>query len=48
MWISDLAILFGAGLDSEIERARELDEEREGAATRLQLQPRQEPNGRKP
>lgn len=43
MWISNLAILFGAELNSEIERSREIDEGRDDAARKIQLEPRQEP-----
>lgn len=43
MWISNLAVLFGAELNSEIERSREIDEGREGATEKLQLEPRQKP-----
>lgn len=43
MWISNLAILFGAELNSEIERSREIDEGHEEAVEKLQLEPRQKP-----
>jgi membrane protein len=42
MWISNIAVLFGQELNSEIERARELTAG-EPAARRIQLPPRQEP-----
>jgi len=43
MWITNLAVLFGAELNSEIERHRELAEGHEKAARQLQLEPREKP-----
>ena len=42
LWISNIALLFGAELNSEIERQRELDAG-EDAEEELQLEPRDEP-----
>jgi membrane protein len=41
MWITNLAILFGAQLNAEIERGRELEEGVPGAEREIQLPPRQ-------
>ena len=41
MWITNLAILFGAQLNAELERGRELDEGVAGAERQIQLPPRQ-------
>jgi membrane protein len=40
MWISNMAVLLGAELNAELEREREITAGREGAETRIQLQPR--------
>jgi membrane protein len=42
LWISNIALLFGAELNSEIERQRELDRG-EPAEEQLQLEPRDTP-----
>lgn len=42
-WISNIAILFGLELNSEIERSRQIDEGIPGAERQLQLDPRAEP-----
>jgi membrane protein len=42
-WISNLAVLFGLELNSEIERAREIGAGVGGAEKQLQLEPRAEP-----
>lgn len=42
-WISNLALLFGLELNSEIERSREIDEGIDRAEKELQLEPRSEP-----
>jgi membrane protein len=41
LWISNVAVLLGAELDAELERGRELEAGTEGAAERIQLEPRQ-------
>lgn len=46
-WISNLAILFGMELNSEIERNRELDRGIEAAETEIQLEPRGAPKPRR-
>jgi membrane protein len=43
LWISNLAILFGLQLNAEIERSREIEEERPRAEREIQLEPRAEP-----
>lgn len=43
-WITNLAILFGHELNSERERADELDEGVDGAEEAIQLEPRSEPD----
>jgi membrane protein len=45
LWITNLAILFGAEFNSELERERELAEG-EPAESELQLEPRQRPKRR--
>ncbi len=44
MWISNLAILFGAELNAEVERRREFAEGEPGAEKRIQLEPRDDPD----
>jgi len=44
MWITNIAVLFGAELNSELERSRELDAGTPGAETELQLPPREPPS----
>ena len=44
MWITNLALLFGAELNSELERSRELEAGTPGAEHELQLPPREEPD----
>ncbi len=46
-WISNLAILFGMELNSEIERNRELDRGIGAASTEIQLEPREQPKPRR-
>ena len=46
-WISNLALLFGLELNSEVERSREFDEGIERAEMELQLEPRSEPKPKK-
>ena len=43
MWITNLAVLFGAELNAELERSREIEEGVPGADRELRLQPRQAP-----
>ena len=45
MWITNLAVLFGAELNSELERSRELVAGTPGAEQELQLPPREPPAG---
>jgi membrane protein len=40
LWISNLAVLFGAEFDAELERGRELQAGKQGAEKRIQLEPR--------
>ena len=42
-WISNIAVLFGLELNSEVERTREIDRGVPGAEQQLQLEPRAEP-----
>ena len=42
-WISNMAVLFGLELNSEIERTRQIDEGVAGAERQLQFEPRAEP-----
>jgi membrane protein len=44
MWISNLAILFGAELNAEVERGQQFEEGVPGAEKKLQLEPREEPD----
>jgi len=44
MWITNIAVLFGAELNSELERSRELEAGTPGAETELQLPPREPPS----
>jgi membrane protein len=44
MWISNLAILFGAELNAEVERGKQFEEGVKGAEKRIQLEPREEPD----
>lgn len=46
-WISNLAVLFGLELNSEIERKREIGAGMTGAERQLQLEPRAEPQPKK-
>jgi membrane protein len=46
-WITNIAILFGAELNSELERSRELEAGTPGAEHELQLPPREEPDDEK-
>ncbi|MBN8868982.1 MAG: YihY/virulence factor BrkB family protein [Solirubrobacterales bacterium] len=46
-WISNLAVLFGLELNSEIERKREISDGMAGAERQLQLEPRAEPQPKK-
>lgn len=46
MWISNIAILFGMELNSEIERSRQIDEGVIGAERELSLEPRAKPEPR--
>jgi membrane protein len=43
LWISNLALLFGAEFDAELERQREIDAGVPGAEREIQLPPREEP-----
>ena len=43
LWITNIAVLFGAELNAELERSRELEAGVEGAAEEIQLPPRAEP-----
>ena len=43
LWISNLALLFGAEFDAELERQREIDAGIPGAEREIQLPPREEP-----
>jgi membrane protein len=47
MWISNLALLFGAELNAERERSRELAAEVPRAEREIQLEPRHEPDRRR-
>jgi membrane protein len=48
-WLTNIAVLFGAELNSELERARELEAGTPGAERELQLPPREEPeDGQRP
>jgi membrane protein len=47
MWITNLAILFGAELNAEIERSREIEAGMRGAEHGIQLEPRSEPKDKK-
>jgi membrane protein len=47
LWITNVAILFGAELNAEVERSRELREGTPGAERRLQLDERSEPKLKK-
>lgn len=42
-WISNIAVLYGLELNSELERTREMNEGKPDAERRLQLEPRSEP-----
>ncbi len=44
LWITNIAVLFGAELNAELERSRELEAGVPGAAEELQLPPRVEPD----
>ena len=44
LWITNIAVLFGAELNAELERSRELEAGVEGAEEELQLPPRVEPD----
>jgi membrane protein len=44
LWLSNLAILFGHQLNSELERSTEIEEGRRGAEREIQLDPRQQPS----
>ena len=44
LWITNIAVLFGAELNAELERSRELEAGVEGAAEEIQLPPRAEPD----
>jgi len=46
-WISNLAVLFGLELNSEIERNREFEAGQERAEREIQLEPRDEPKAKK-
>ncbi len=48
MWITNIAVLFGAELNSELERSRELAAGTPGAERELQLPPRQPPDESSP
>jgi membrane protein len=43
LWLSNVALLFGAELDAELERQREIDAGVPGAEREIQLPPREEP-----
>jgi membrane protein len=43
LWISNVAVLFGAELNAELERSRELEAGLSGAEDSIQLPPRAEP-----
>jgi membrane protein len=43
LWFSNLALLFGAEFDAELERQREIDAGVPGAEREIQLPPREEP-----
>jgi membrane protein len=43
LWITNIAILLGAELNSELERRRELEAGERGAETELRMEPRDEP-----
>lgn len=45
LWIANLALLFGVELDAELERQRELESGQPQAARRLQVRPREAPDG---
>jgi membrane protein len=47
MWITNLAILFGAELNAELERSREIEAGMPGAEREIQLEPRSEPKDKK-
>ena len=44
LWITNNAILLGAGLNAELERGREIEAGVPGARERIQLEPREEPD----
>jgi membrane protein len=47
MWLTNLAILFGAELNAELERSREIQAGVRGAEREIQLEPRSEPKDKK-
>ena len=47
LWITNLAILLGAEFNAEMERARQLHGGTAEAERRIQLTPRETPNGKK-
>jgi membrane protein len=47
MWLTNLAILFGAELNAELERSREIQAGVKGAEREIQLEPRSEPKDKK-
>jgi membrane protein len=47
MWLTNLAILFGAELNAELERSREIQAGVPGAERQIQLDPRDEPKDKK-
>ena len=47
MWITNLAVLFGAELNAELERSREIQAGVRGAEREIQLEPRSEPKDKK-
>jgi membrane protein len=47
LWISNLAILFGHQLNAERERGAEIEEGQPHAEREIQLEPRDEPKGRR-
>jgi len=47
MWLTNLAILFGAELNAELERSREIQAGGRGAERQIQLEPRDEPKDKK-
>ena len=47
LWITNLAILFGAELNAELERSREIEAGVPGAEREIQLEPRSEPKDKK-